>query len=297
MASLLSPAYLAQADQLEQLDGLLSPERITTEDWVAAGVTLLLTWLISEIVVRTVRKLVGRPGGHSEQLAKLVVRVVRLVIVAVGIAIALSFIGLNLGWLTAVVVILLVIGYMIARPVIESLSAGIALTTRPAFDVGDEIGLRDYEGKVLEITQRSTVLELRDGRRVHFPNTDVVDETIIVYTSRDTRRTSLDFEIDERNDIEAAERAILAALDGIDDVLESPPPRVRARGFGPASVKLSVRFWHEPDIAAGVSALDQAVRAIHDALRAARIDMATPQLEADVVYRSEPAPPDRRTAA
>ena len=289
MVPLLAQTVLAQVDELEKLDGLLAPERLTAADWIAASVTLVLTLLVSEFVVRTVRKAVGRPGGHSQQLAKLVARVVRIVIVTVGIAVALSFLGLDLGWLTAMVVVLLVIGYFISRPVLESLSAGIALSTRPAFNVGDDIEFQDYEGTVLEITQRSTVVGLRDGRHVHFPNTDVVAEKVVVYTGGDSRRTSLEVEIDERNDLDAAEQAILRALAGIADVLDDPPPRVRAVGFGPASVKLSARFCHEPDLAAGVSALDQAVRAIHDALRDAHIDMATPRLEAELIHHNAPA--------
>jgi Small-conductance mechanosensitive channel len=98
------------------------------------------------------------------------------------------------------------------KPALEKLAAGFALTARPAFKIGDDIGVKDFQGTVLEITGRSTVLRLRDGRRAHLPNTDVVDETIIVYTTDQLRRTSVKLEVEARHSVTDVESVLLAAL-------------------------------------------------------------------------------------
>ena len=72
---------------------------------------------------------------------------------------------------------------------------------------------------------------------------------------------------------------ILDALDAVEAVASDPIPRVRARGFGVASVSLSVRVWHKSDLASASEALDQAVRAIAHALDAAGMALANRELE------------------
>jgi small-conductance mechanosensitive channel len=270
---------LVSSDVVDSLEGAFSPESVTGTDLVAAAVALLVAWLLSRIVARAVAKYVGRPGGHSQQVAKLVARVARWVILAIGLAVALSFLGLDLGWMTVTLAVLLVIGFLAARPLIEGLSAGLALTARPAFGIDDDVKIDEFEGRVIEITARSTVLRLRDGRLVHLPNTDVVSDAVVVLTHDETRRTSLEIEVDDRCDLAVAKQTILAALGSVDAIVDDPAPQVRARGFGQASVRLSARFWHKSDIASEVSALDQAVCAVHEALRKAGIDMSTPRVE------------------
>ena len=72
---------------------------------------------------------------------------------------------------------------------------------------------------------------------------------------------------------------ILDALDAVGVVATDPAPRVRARGFGVASVRLSVRIWHKSDLGSGSEALDQAVRAIARGLDAAGMGLAFASLE------------------
>ena len=154
-----------------------------------------------------------------------------------------------------------------------------------------EIGVKGFDGEVLEITGRSTVLRLRDGRRVHIPNTDVVGETIVVYTTDQLRRTAVEIEIAARHPLEAVERVLLEALDGLEAVAAAPAPQVRARRFGDDSVALSVRFWHHSGLDASSQALDQALRAMSAALGRAGMSLASGSLlvelhqaNADVFY-------------
>lgn len=64
------------------------------------------------------------------------------------------------------------------RPIVESFAISVVIASRPAFDVGDEIGVGGVVGEVLEITERSVVVRLRDGARVHIPNGEVMSERV-----------------------------------------------------------------------------------------------------------------------
>jgi small conductance mechanosensitive channel len=275
---------------LSDLEGALDTSSVSGTDVVAALVVAVATVAVALLVGRFTHRYLTRPGTHSLQIAALGARVARWIVIFIGGAWSLSFLGASANWFAITLALVGVLVVLIARPMLEKFAAGVALTTRPAFGVGDDIGVKDYKGTVLEITGRSTVLRLRDGRRVHIPNTDVVGETIIVYTTDQRRRTSVDFEIDGRHAVADVEAVLLDALAGAEAVASNPPPKVRARGFGNA-VSLSVRFWHESTLAAEGEALDQAVRAMSVALRDAGMGLASASFVVDFETGGHTGPP------
>ena len=122
------------------------------------------------------------------------------------------------------------------------------------------------------------------------PTPTLSGDTLVVYTSRNSRRTSLEVEIDERNDLDAAERAILAALAGIDEIHDDATATGQGSGLR-AGIRQALRpflAWAGPR--QRILGPRSAVRAIRDALRGAEIDMATPRLEAELM----PTTPGRR---
>jgi len=263
---------------LDQLDDALTGQDLTATDVVAAIGILLIGTALAYLVGRITRWYVGRPGKQSEQVAKLIALGARWLIQIVAIAWALDTLGVGVAWLTFVVGIVLIVAVFTAKPLLESMAASIVLSTRPAFGVGDDVKIGDDTGEVIEITGRSVVLRPRDGRRVHIPTSDVLGETITVYTVDRARRSDLDLKVTNETDLDAAERAILEALRRAEAVVDDPAPAVRAREIN-GGVRLSVRFWHGSSIRDGNVALDQAVRAIKPALEQAGIELAVPQLE------------------
>jgi small conductance mechanosensitive channel len=259
------------------LDGVIDTSGLSWTDGVAALVVAVATIGVAWLAARLTRRYLGRPGTSSLQFAALGARAARWVVYFVGGAWSLSFLGASANWFAITLALVGVLVVLIARPMLEKFAAGVALTTRPAFDIGDDIGVKDFKGTVLEITGRSTILRLRDGRRVHIPNTDVVGETIVVYTTDQKRRTSVELEVDARHTVANVEAVLLGALAGAEAIATEPPPRVRARGFGNA-VSLSVRFWHDSALGSEGEALDQAVRAMSDALHNADMALASGSL-------------------
>ena len=60
------------------------------------------------------------------------------------------------------------------KPLVWSFATSVLIASRPACSVGDEIGVDDVVGEVIEITERSVVVRQRDGARVHVPNVNVL---------------------------------------------------------------------------------------------------------------------------
>ena len=263
----------------QDIDSAFDTTGVTSTDVIAAVVIMVATVIIAGVVAHVTRQRLSRPETDTLQLARFAGTAARWIVIFIGGAWALSFLGLQVEWLTVTIVLVIVVVALVARPLLEKYAAGVALATATGFGIGDDIGVKGYEGKVLEITGRSTVIRLRNGRRVHIANTEMTSQDIIVFTTEQKRRTEIELEVDGHHTVESVERVILDALDAVGVVATDPAPRVRARGFGVASVRLSVRIWHESDLGSGSEALDQAVRAIARGLDAAGMGLAFASLE------------------
>jgi len=235
-------------------------------------VALPLSSGVAWIVGRVMRK-----SQLPDSVRLLVRRLARSAVIVVGVAIAVSLVGVSVQWFTVVVVFVGLIAVLMLRPLVENFSAGLLLEVRGSFVVGDEIESNGHEGEVQIINGRTTVLQTRDGRRVAIPSTDVLDNSIIIYTAFEKRRSSLTVDIAYVAELDAAETALIDAASSAGGVLDDPAPFVRARGFGSGTYQLELRWWHGPRLSDESQALDQVVRNVKRNLDAAGIAMPSPE--------------------
>ena len=287
-AALAAPVGRVRVDW-DSIDEALTGDQVSGQELLTAAILLATGIGVSLLLGRWRKRLLNRLDLQAGQLIGLIVRLVQVLVFAVFFGWALTTLGSDIGWLTVMVIVGILIAVLAARPLLEGIGASAALATRPAFSVGDEITVDDATGKVQEITNRSTVIKLRDGRRVHIPNVEMLSKTVTVYTVDGERRSAVDLTIGLGNDIDRVERVIRGALGELDTI--NRVGSIRARGLT-VGVELSVGFWHPPGIQQGNDALDDAVRAIKTALEREGIDLAA---STEVAIVDTAARADRRS--
>ena len=268
---------------LQDLDEAMTGQPLTVADLVAALLVLAVGIFLSMLLGRALRRYLGRPGRQSEQTAKLLGRVFQWSIVAVAVAWALGILGLDIGMLSLVLAIILLIAALALRPLVESFAASVVISSRPAFGVGDEIVIEDTVGAVIEITQRSVVVRQRDGRRVHIPNADALSNKVTVLTTDSDRRSTLRLQLASETDIANAVRVITTAIEDLPEIKR--PGAVRASSLE-NGLQMSVGFWHASNLEAEKVAVDAVIRALQPALLRENIQSA-PSLEVRIL----PEPP------
>lgn len=260
---------------------------VTTADIVIGIGALVLAWPIALgvgwLVNRGLRRLPGQ-----DHLKKAIVRTVRASVVFTGLAIALSRFGIDIGWFTVVVVFIAAVLFLMLRPLLENLAAGLVLETRRSFGIGDEIQTKGYTGTVIELNARTTVLQLRDWRRVHVPSTDVLEDSIVVYTAFDRRRSQVELWVADDLDLDRTTDALVAATASVDGVLAAPAPSVKAHGFGNGTIGLELRWWHGPSLGDEKATRDRVVRTLAVALPAAGITMPAPEIRLEATTQAPP---------
>jgi small-conductance mechanosensitive channel len=139
----------------------------------------------------------------------------------------------------------IVVGFA-ARQTLGSLIAGFVLMFSRPFEIGDWIVVGDdQEGVVTDITIINTRLENFDGEFIVIPNDRVADSAVTNKSQKGRLRLRVDVGIDYEADPEFAETVALEAIEGIDTVTETPPPKVFPKSFGDSAVVLECRFWIE----------------------------------------------------
>jgi len=145
-------------------------------------VALAVTYLVARIVSRVLAK-VFEKTPFPEEIEKGIVRGVKYVIYVVGVFAVISLLGVDL---TSLIVGLGAFSIAISfatSNIIQNFVSGILVLSDRAFVNGDEIMIRiggkEYEGRVVKIGIRTTLIETKDGDTVIVPNSVFVSNPVV----------------------------------------------------------------------------------------------------------------------
>lgn len=238
-------------------------------------VSLYLAVTFSKIV-RRVLGLRKAPAGVTHLLAQLT----HWSIIVVGTVTALQRFFDVTAFLAGLGLLGFTVGFAL-QDVMKNFAAGIILLLQQPFHVGDAIGLKEYEGTVLQIDLRTTEMKTFDGRIVILPNADVLANPIINYTRADRRRVDLPVGVPYETDTETARQAVLEAIQTVPGVVPEPAAMVGFSSFGDSTLQLSTFFWIDVTKTNPLVAKDEALTRIKANLENRGIHNSLP---AQIVY-------------
>ena len=273
----------------EVIDELNSAEFEPSEFIVAAGVLV-----IGVAVGRLVGRYVGRWFRNSRTVPEVIAADaaagVRWLIYLIAIGAAANVVGVNIVWFGLAAIVFLVVAVLVLRPQVENLAAGLVLTTRSAFALGDVIKVDDTIGSVVDIGSHSTAIETIDGTRLHMPNKELLRQTVIAYSVHDTRRATFDLVIAPHTDLDRATSVITDALAQAPVIVDDPAPDVVATEIAADAVRLTICFWFPSDMVSDEPATGAAIRATYAALEDAGLELHV--LEVAIVEQPVSDAPD-----
>jgi len=145
-------------------------------------VAFAVTYLVARIVSRVLAK-VFEKTPFPEEIEKGIVRGVKYVVYVVGVFAVISLLGVDL---TSLIVGLGAFSIAISfatSNIIQNFVSGILVLSDRAFVNGDEIMIRiggkEYEGRVVKIGIRTTLIETEDGNTVIIPNSAFVSNPVV----------------------------------------------------------------------------------------------------------------------
>ncbi len=122
--------------------------------------------------------------------------------------------------------------------------AGLALQADHPYKVGDWIQVGDHEGRVTQISWRSTLLRTRESTLVALPNSNIADGPIVNFSEpAPPTRIAVDVGVSYTVPPNHVKAVIVAALAEVPLAMPSPPPDVLLLEFGSSSITYRIRFF------------------------------------------------------
>jgi small-conductance mechanosensitive channel len=214
-------------------------------EWISAGITLLvavgIAYVIDRFVIARAARLAERREAAISRAAQTRMRVVRrlvfVVIVVIGIALALSQFSklekLAAGILASSAVVGIVLG-LAARQVLANPLAGILLSIAQPIRIGDTVTIADETGRVDDLTLSHTFIDTGDGRLVIVPNETVVTSVVVNRSTGDqSAPAAAAVWVPPDCDLVAARQALEVLEPSAVEVAEITPEGVRLEVHGP----------------------------------------------------------------
>ena len=154
----------------------------------------MLTAVVARVVRRTVERALRR-GGAERHVVVVVATLAFYAAVAVGLVVALSLGGVNLGVLIGSLGLATVALGFALQDIVSNFTAGIVLLLEHPFTEGDHIAIAEAEGEVEEIQVRATRLRAPDGQLVIVPNKLLFTQVVTNATATMHRRVEVPLEI------------------------------------------------------------------------------------------------------
>jgi len=226
------------------VDGQATAHRVTLEIVIFVVMLLGVTGYAARKLPALVELVMRSRTDFSAGTRYTVSTLLNYIILAVGILVALSRLGLDwskLQWLVAALGV--GIGFGLQEIVANFICGLIILFERP-ISVGDIITVGDQDGVVTRIRIRATTIRDWDNKELLIPNKEIVTGRLLNWSLTDTRlRLTLPVGIAYGSDAALALRILAETVADDERVLDDPAPSIVFSDFGDNSLNMICRFY------------------------------------------------------
>ena len=253
----------------------MGPKLLIEDLAIRYGVSVLGALLImvaGVLVARWVGRVADqrmRKGAMEPPMRILLVRVIRIAVIALAVVAALDKLGVQITPLIAGIGVAGIgVGFAF-QSVLSNIIAGLTIIITKPFRVGEYIKVAGVEGEVSHIDLPTTVLLHADRSRVIVPNRKIVGE--ILHNFGVIRQITVTVTVANPADVATALGIIREVIGHTPRALKDPAPVLGVSGVAEGGIRITVAPW----VAAGDfgSVEPELYLAIIEAFRGREIDM------------------------
>ncbi len=221
---------------------------------VNLGVSILILigtiWFSSGVSRLVRRALGGLPGTQPADatLQSFVSALTRWAILALGLVAVLQQLGVQTTSILAVLGAASLALGLAVQGALGNVAAGVLILINRPYRVGDWVEINAKIGQVKRLGLFDTQLSDPDNLDIRMPNSKVLGEMIINYSTASNRRMELNIRIDYADDLDKAIDLLLDCAKSDSRVLEDPKPWAGVTALGESAVTVSLRAWANLDV-------------------------------------------------
>ena len=223
--------------------------RLTPLLLIKLGALLIAALWLTNIASNFVESQINRSADLTPSIQVLLVKTIRMGLMFVAVAIALSAVGINL---SALAVFSGAVGVGIGfglQKIIANFISGIILLVDKSVKPGDLVTIGDNTGRISAMMTRYISVAAGDGREFLIPNEDLVTQKVTnwTYTDKNTL-VKVNFGTNYDADPRLVCKLAIETAVGAQAALKNKPPNCILTEFTDAGMKFSLTFWlADPD--------------------------------------------------
>ena len=239
----------AAVDALDSVSVTLAGLRLTPLLLIKLGALLIAALWLTNIASNFVESQINRSADLTPSIQVLLVKTIRMGLMFVAIAIALSAVGINL---SALAVFSGAVGVGIGfglQKIIANFISGIILLVDKSVKPGDLVTIGDNTGRISAMKTRYISVAAGDGREFLIPNEDLVTQKVTNWTYTDNNTlVKVNFGTNYDADPRLVCKLAIEIAAAAPRALKSKTPNCILVEFAEAGMKFSLTFWiADPD--------------------------------------------------
>ena len=205
---------------------------------IAAVICLLVIKILLKLVDRTLRRV-----HLDDTLKKLIRGGLKGLLLFLGVIVVLGCLDITV---TSLVAVLSVAGLALSLAVqnfLSNVAGGLQLLVSQPFKVGDYVEAGGCSGTVVELGVFYTKLNSVDNKLVQLPNSSIVAQNIINYSSEERRRVELKVTASYDAPTEQVKAVLARLVEEHPLTMSEPEPLIHVNSYGDSAIEYIVRIW------------------------------------------------------
>lgn len=240
----LQDSWYLMLDKVQSwIDGLVTH----LPNFLLALVVVLVMFFASRFARKLIRKIVSRIS-NKESVNKLIANLAGSALIFLGFILVLNILELEetvTSLLAGAGIVGLVVG-LAFQDAIANTFAGVVISVKDVFNIGDHVVIDGHEGIILQIGFRFTIVQTFDGQHAIIPNKTVISSSNLNYTGPKERRVVLECGVSYGENLEEVRDIARKAVSDIKTLDRTKGISFVYTGFGDSSIDFSIRFWLDP---------------------------------------------------
>lgn len=210
---------------------------------IGAVILLVVGYIIAGLAERSIFAGLGHIHGFDQTLRHFFSKIVRYAILILVTIMVLGQFGVQTASIIAAIgAIGLAIGLAL-QGTLQNIAAGIMLLALRPFRIGESVEVGSIAGTIEEIGLFATKLRTAEGVYILAPNSTLWNQPVRNFTRNGVRRSDITLSIGSWNDIDRAQKTLLAIAAADRRVKRDPAPIAFVATLGDSTVSIALRYW------------------------------------------------------
>ncbi len=271
-------------EALDEFGFQFGKQRISLLMILAGAFSVAATMLVALWLGKTLEGRVMRAERLDMNLRVVLAKLIRALLILLGVLIALPAVGIDLTVLSVFGGALGVgIGFGLQK-IASNYVSGFIILLDHSIHPGDVLSVDNRYGTVSKLTGRYMVLKGLDGTEAIIPNETLISSTVVnhSYSNREMRVT-ISVQVDYKSDVERVMALMREAAASHPRVLKEPPPKAYLKNFADSGIDLDLGVWINDPEEGQLNLKSDLNLAIWQAFRRENVNIPFPQREVRIL--------------